>query len=70
MRIAAFLLMCALAVVSVIEARLGIGLALGGAKAVLIGVGYMELNQAARAHMAIFIAAVVVITTVLLLLLA
>ncbi len=67
MRVAAFLVMCALAVVSVIEGQLALALALGGAKAILIGAGYMELNQAARAHMAGFIAAVIVLTSVLLL---
>lgn len=69
MRVAAFLLMCALAVFSVMEGRLVIGLALGGAKAILIGVGYMELNQAARVHMAGFIVAVSALTGVLVLIL-
>ncbi len=67
MRVAAFLVMCALAVVSVIEGQLALALALSGAKAILIGVGYMELSQAARTHMAGFIAGVVVLTSVLLL---
>ena len=67
MRVAAFLAMCALAVLSVIEGQIALALALGGAKAILIGVGYMELSQAARAHMAAFIAAVMVLTSVLLL---
>lgn len=69
MRVAAFLVMCALAVVSVIEGRLALGLAFGGAKAILVGVGYMELRHAARVHMAGFVAAMLALTGILVLML-
>ena len=54
MRLATFLCMAVLAFVSVTEDQLALALAFAGIKAVLVGVGYMELRSAARVHMVCF----------------
>ena len=69
MRLATFLVMIALAIVSVAEGKLALALAFGGAKAILVGLGYMELRQAARVHMVGFVLAVLALTGCLVLLL-
>ena len=55
MRALCFVTMLVLAVISVAEGNLLLALVFGGAKALLIGVGYMELSKSARVHMLGFI---------------
>ncbi|MCA9536194.1 MAG: hypothetical protein KC593_21055 [Myxococcales bacterium] len=54
MRLATFVCMAVLAVISVTEDQLTLALAFAGVKALLVGVGYMELRSAARIHMVTF----------------
>lgn len=65
MRVAVYLVMMLVAVIAVIEGELALALALAGVKALLVGVGYMELRHAARSHMLGFAAGVTALTGVL-----
>ena len=67
MRALCFVTMLVLAVISVAEGNLPLALVFGGAKALLIGVGYMELSKSARVHMLGFILFVVAVTGTLVL---
>lgn len=62
MRMIAFAVMAALAVVSVIEGELALALVFAGLKALLVGLGYMELRGAARPHAVGFTLAMVALT--------
>ena len=65
MRVAVYLLMMLVAVIAVIEGEIALALALAGVKALLVGVGYMELRSAARSHMLGFAAAMAALTGLL-----
>ncbi|HEY8431440.1 MAG TPA: hypothetical protein VIL20_23830 [Sandaracinaceae bacterium] len=65
MRAFVYVILLALAVGSAVHGRIALALALGGAKAVLVGIEYMELRGAARAHAAGFVAGVLVLTGIL-----
>jgi len=54
MRLATFVCMAVLAIISVTEGHLALALGFAGVKAVLVGLGYMELRSAARVHMVSF----------------
>lgn len=62
MRILACVTMMLLAVVSVVEGSIALGLALAGAKALIVGFGYMELPRTALAHTIGFTASALMIT--------
>ena len=62
MRLGAFLVMIVLAIISVVEGQLALGLLFGGVKAILVGVGYMELRHAAREHLVGFVVAMLALT--------
>lgn len=49
-RIAVYVVLVVLAIGAVVSGELAVALALGGAKALLVGAEYMELRQAHRAH--------------------
>lgn len=64
MRVVYAALLC-LAVLAAFSGRLELALALGGAKALLVGAQYMELRHADRRHALLFAATIVGLTTVL-----
>jgi hypothetical protein len=65
MRLAAYLVMMLVVVISVIEGDIALALGLAGLKALLVGVGYMELRHAARPHMLGFAMGMAALTGVL-----
>ena len=67
MRLATFIVMAVLAVISVTEGNLRLALIFAGIKAVLVGVGYMELRSAAYVHLVGFSLAMFALTGVLIL---
>jgi len=54
MRFAVYLVLVVVAAIAAFSGNLLLALALGGAKALLVGVEYMELRTAARAHALVF----------------
>lgn len=70
MRVAVYLVMMLVAVIAVIEGEIALALALAGVKALLVGVGYMELGHAARPHMLGFVAGMAALTGALVLIAA
>ena len=69
MRVIAFVVMVALAVASVLEGSVALAVVFGGVKALIVGLAYMELRDAARPHALGFAAGMVALTGVLLALL-
>lgn len=65
MRFGAFVIMASLAVLSFAEGHIALGLVFGGIKALLVGLGYMELSRAARPHVVAYVGFVTALTTVL-----
>ncbi len=61
MRLAVYLVLVCMAIGAAVAGELWIALALGGAKALLVGVEYMELRHAARAHALGFALGIVVL---------
>lgn len=70
MRVAAFVIMLVLAVISVMEGNLALALAFGGVKAVIVGLAYMELSRSARAHLVGFSVFILAVTGALVLVVA
>ncbi|MCZ7678114.1 MAG: hypothetical protein M5U28_04800 [Sandaracinaceae bacterium] len=68
MRIAVYVLLIALAVAAVAAGHLALALAVGGAKAALVGIEYMELRRAARLHALAFVLGMAALTGALVLL--
>ncbi|MGM0575503.1 MAG: hypothetical protein ACQEXJ_07210 [Myxococcota bacterium] len=68
MRAAAYLVMVALLLAAVASGQLVLALAIGGAKALVVGLEFMELRHAARAHAVGFVAWTVAVTGLLVLL--
>lgn len=64
-RFAVYVTLVGLALASVASGRFAIAIALAGAKALLVGLEYMELRHAHRAHLAVFAAWAVVLVTAL-----
>jgi len=60
-----YVILLALAVGSVVHGQIALALAIGGAKAALVGLEDMELRGAARAHAGGFVAGMLVLTGVL-----
>jgi hypothetical protein len=60
-RLAAYVVLVALAIAAVFAGELWIALVLGGAKALLVAFEYMELRHAARAHAVVFALGMVVL---------
>lgn len=56
MRLVTWLLLVGFSVGSVVSGRLGVALGLGAAKALLVGLEFMELRHAARLHAAAYAA--------------
>jgi hypothetical protein len=54
MRLATWLALVGLSVASVASGRLPVALVLGGVKALLVGLEFMELRHAARVHAAAY----------------
>lgn len=65
MRLAVYVVLITLAVVAVVHGQLALALAIGGAKAALVGLEYMELRQAARPHAIGFVLGMFAVTGVL-----
>ncbi len=70
MRLAVYGALLTLALVAVLHGQLAAALAIGGAKAALVGIEYMELRRAARAHAIGFVLGVLAVTAVLVALVA
>lgn len=68
MRTLSCLVMVLLAVVSILEGNVALALLFGGIKALIVGLGYMELREAARAHLLAYASGVAALTGVLVLL--
>lgn len=62
MRFAAYVLMIGLVLAAVATGNIALALALGGAKAVIVGLEFMELRHAARAHAVAFVIAMIALT--------
>jgi len=62
MRVVAFAIMVVLAVISVSEGNVVLALVFGGVKALLVGLGYMELGRSALPHMIGFIVFICAVT--------
>lgn len=67
MRAATWVLLVTLSCVSVASGRLHLALALAAVKAVVVGLEFMELRHAARAHLVAFVGFVGLVTAGLLL---
>lgn len=65
MRFAINVVLISLAVVAVVHGQLALALVIGGAKAALVGLEYMELRQAARPHAIGFVLGMIAVTGVL-----
>lgn len=65
MRVAAYVVMVGLVVSAVAVGEVGIALVVAGAKTTLVGLEYMELRHAARAHAIGFVFGAVALTGLL-----
>lgn len=63
MRLAAYLVLVTLAASAALSGDLFVAIALGGAKALVVGAEYMELRRAARLHAIAFALAVAALVT-------
>lgn len=68
MRTLTYLVLVCLVVISVVKGDLTFALLLGGAKALLVGLSYMELHVAARQHAVAYALCTVALSAVLVLL--
>lgn len=65
MRVVTWLVLVTLSVLSVLAGRLSLALVFAAAKAVLLGLEFMELRHAARLHAAAYVLFVAVVVAVL-----
>lgn len=65
MRVAVYIVLISLAVAAMASGHLAVALTLGGAKAALVGVEYMELRRAARLHALAFVLGMAALTSAL-----
>ncbi len=64
-RLAVYVVLVALALASVVSGKIALALAIAGLKTLLVGLEYMELRHAHRAHLAAFVGWTVLVSVCL-----